>query len=71
VHAPCHRVEHAVGLSPFCIADEDPRRAAIVELDDVVQLLNEGELAEDAQIADCHLAPVPGLIWRLAVKCTG
>ena len=60
-HMSCRRVEHAVGLSPLCVADEDLRRAALVELADVVQLLDEGEAAEDAQIAD----------RRLAVECTG
>jgi hypothetical protein len=36
VHAVCHWVEHEVGLSPLCVADEDPRRAAIVEHVDMV-----------------------------------
>lgn len=61
-HTLCHRVEHMIGLSPLSVADEDSRRATIVELADVVQLLDEGEVAEDTQVADCWLAPVPGLI---------
>ena len=46
-HALCRWVEHAVGLSPLCVADEDPQRAVIVELPNVVQLLDEGKAAED------------------------
>ena len=70
-HVLCRRVKHAVGLSPLCVADEDPWRAAIVKLAYVVPLLDEGEAAEDAQLADRWLAPMPGLIWRLAVECAG
>ena len=70
-HAPCRRVEHVVGLSPLYIADKDPRRAVIMELADVVQLLDEGEVAEDVQIADRRLAPMLGLIRHLAIECTG
>jgi hypothetical protein len=66
-----HWIQHAVGLGPLCVADEDPRRAAVVELADVVQLLDKGEAAEDAPIADRRLVPMLGLIWRLAVECTG
>jgi hypothetical protein len=34
---------------------------------DVFQLINEGEAAEDAQVADCRrLVPVLGLIRRLS-----
>ena len=62
VHAPCRQVEHAICLSPLYVADEDPRRATIVKLADVVQLLDEGEVAKDAQIADRRLALVLGLI---------
>jgi hypothetical protein len=36
-----------MGLSPLSVADEDSRRAAIVELADVVQLLDQSEAAED------------------------
>ena len=46
-HTPCRRGEHAVGLSPFCVANEDPRRAAIIELANMVQFLDEGEAAEE------------------------
>ena len=71
LHTPRHRVEHAVGLSPLCIADEDPRRAAIIEFANVVQLLDEGEVAKNAQVADRRLAPVLGFIRCLAIECTG
>ena len=37
----------------------------------MVLLLDEDEAAEDAQLADRWLAPMPGLIWRLAVERTG
>ena len=37
----------------------------------MVPLLDEGEVAEDAQIADRRLAPMLGLIRCLAVERTG
>jgi hypothetical protein len=69
--ALCRRVENAVGLDALCVADEDPRHAPVIELADMVELLGEGETAEDAEAAHHWLAPVPGLIRRLAVKGPG
>jgi len=37
----------------------------------VVELLDEGQAAEDAKVAHRGLAPVPGLVWRLAVEGLG
>ena len=37
----------------------------------MVQLLDEGEAAEDAQVADRRLAPVLGFIRCLAIERTG
>ena len=65
------RVVDAVGLDALSIADEDPRRAPVVDLADVVGLLGEHETAEDAEVAHHWLAPVPGLIWCLAVEGLG
>ncbi len=65
------RVEDAVGLDALRIADEDSRRAPVVELADVVELLGEGETAKDAEVAHHRLAPMPGLVRRLAVKGLG
>ena len=67
----CCRVEDAVGLDAQRVADEDPWRALVVELADVVELLGEGETAEDAKVAYHRLTPVLGLIRRFAVKGLG
>jgi hypothetical protein len=70
-HTPCRRVEDAVGLGALRVADEDPWRALVVELADVVELLDEGQAAEDAKVAHRRLAPVPGLVWCLAIEGLG
>jgi hypothetical protein len=70
-HAPCRRVEDAVGLGTLRVADENPWRAPVVELADVVELLDEGQAAEDAKVAHRGLAPMPSLVWRLAVEGLG
>jgi hypothetical protein len=67
----CRRVEDAVGLNALRVVDEDPWRALVIELADVVELLSESEIAKDAEVAHHWLAPVPGLIWCLAVKGLG
>jgi hypothetical protein len=67
----CRRVKDVVGLDALHVADEDPLRAPIIELADVVELLGEGKTAEDAEMAHHQLAPVPGLVRRLAVKGLG
>jgi len=48
-----------------------PWHALVVELVDVVELLGEGETAEDAEVAHHRLAPMLGLVWRLAIKGLG
>ena len=62
VDALCCRVEDAVGLDAFRVADEDPWRAPVVELANMVELLGEGETAEDAEVAHHRLASMPGLV---------
>jgi hypothetical protein len=37
----------------------------------VVELLDHGQAAKDTKVAHCGLAPMPGLIWRLAVEGLG
>ena len=69
--ALCCRVEDAVGLDALRVADEDPWRAPVVELADVVELLGEGETAKGAEVAHHRLTPVPGLVRRFAVKGLG
>jgi len=69
--ALCCRVEDEVGLDALRVADEDPWRAPVVELADVVELLGEGERAEDAEVAHHRLTPVPGLVRRFVVKGLG
>ena len=50
--ALCCRVEDAVGLDAIRVANEDSRRAPVVELADVVELLGEREAAKDIEVAD-------------------
>ena len=69
--ALCCTIKDAVGLDALRVADEDSRRAPIVELAGVVELLGEGETAEHAEVAHHRLAPVLGLVRRLAVKGLG
>ena len=69
--ALCRRVGDAVGLDALRVADEDPWRASVVELADVVELLGEREAAEDVEVADRRFVPVLGLVRRLAVKGPG
>jgi hypothetical protein len=64
----CHRVENVVGLQALRVADEHPRSAPVVELANVATLLGEHEAAEDPQVGDRRLAPMPSLIWRLALE---
>ena len=56
------RVEDAVGLDALRIADEDPRRALVVELADVVELLGERKAAKYAEVADHRFPPMLGLV---------
>jgi hypothetical protein len=58
-----------VDISPLYVVDENSRRTIIIELTDMLQLLDEGEAAEDELVADRRLAPILGLIHRLAVEC--
>jgi hypothetical protein len=67
-NALCHRVEDAVGLDALRVADEDPWRAPIVELANVVELLGEGETAKDVEVVHHWLPPVLGLVRCLAIK---
>ena len=67
VHTRCLRVEDAVGLRALRIADEHSRRAPVVELADVAKLLGKRETAEDPQVGDRRLTPMPSLIRRHAV----
>jgi hypothetical protein len=70
-HTLCHRVENAVGLRALHVADEHPRSAPIVELADVAKLLGEREAAEDPQVGDRRLAPMPSIIRRPAIESLG
>jgi len=54
----CHWVEDAIGLDALRVADEDPWRAPVIELADVVELLDERQAAEDVEVADRLLVPV-------------
>jgi hypothetical protein len=54
----CHWVEDAVGLDALCVANEDPWRAPVIELADLVELLDERQAAKDAEVPDRLLAPV-------------
>ncbi len=62
------RVENAVGLRALRVADENPWGAPVVELADVAKLLGEREAAEDPQVGDRRLAPMPSLVQCPAVE---
>jgi hypothetical protein len=70
-NALCHRVKDAIGLDALRVADEDSRRALVVELADMVELLGKGKTVEDAEVAHHRLAPVLGLVQRLVIKGLG
>ena len=70
-NALCRKVKDAIGLDALCVADEDPQRALVVELADMVELLGEHEAAEDTVVADHQFVPVPCLVWHLAIKGLG
>ena len=67
-HTLCLWVEDAVGLRALRVADEHSRSAPIVELADVAKLLGEREAAEDPQVGDRRLAPMPSLVRRPVVE---
>jgi hypothetical protein len=71
VHTLCLRVEDAIGLRAFRVADEHSRSAPVVELADVAKLLSKSEAAEDPQVGDCRLVPMPSLVRCLALERLG
>ncbi|RLN13108.1 hypothetical protein C2845_PM09G13320 [Panicum miliaceum] len=70
-HTLCLRVENAVDLRALRVADEHPWSAPVVELADVAKLLGEREAAEDPQVGDRRLAPMPSLVRCPAIEGLG
>ena len=71
VRTRCLRVEDAVGLRALRVADEHSQSAPVVELADVAKLLGEREAAEDPQMGDRRLAPMPSLVRHPAIERLG
>jgi hypothetical protein len=70
-HTLCLRVEDVIGLRAFRVADEHSRSAPVIELADVAKLLGKSEAAEDPQVGDRRLAPMPGLVRCPALERLG
>lgn len=71
MHTLCRRVKDAVHLHTTDVADDYPWGAPVVELANVVEILDERGVAEDVEVIDRRLAPMPSLVWCLAVKRLG
>jgi hypothetical protein len=67
-HTPSHRVEDAVRLDVFSIADEHAWRAPIDQPANGIQPHDVRKAAERAEVPDYRCAPVPGLIQSLPLQ---
>jgi hypothetical protein len=68
---PSHRVEDAIFLDAFSVADEHARHAPVAQLADKVLLHDVHKVVERAEVPDRRYVPVLGLVWSLPLQAPG